>query len=281
MKICELMKNYIKNYIKIMGLAAIPFGTAQATNYEIRVRQEHKPDAEHFKIEMLRKFNMGSKWKILRKTEIVWPHDKELPNPIWDERGLLRKCYEGRLAREMDICTRTFFASPYESAQKKDAAAARVLDWINFYRCGDASKILTDDKTLRDFLSSAEYRGSIISKDIQEKVLKSKEKSGEEIMRDSIKKHRDWCCLRKDRSFLRAAGFPNDCSYECYHMFEGEIGDVLLYLVKDGGHLISKSKCTLVLFCCNENKFGGLRVMSDIPTVFFSFFWGGYIQCHE
>ena len=50
MKICELMKNHIKNYIKIMGLAAVPFGTAQAADYEIRVTQEHKPDAEHFRI---------------------------------------------------------------------------------------------------------------------------------------------------------------------------------------------------------------------------------------
>ena len=49
-KICELMKNHIKNYIKIMGLAAVPFGTAQAADYEIRVTQEHKPDAEHFRI---------------------------------------------------------------------------------------------------------------------------------------------------------------------------------------------------------------------------------------
>ena len=38
------MKNHIKNYIKIMGLAAVPFGTAQATDYESSVTQEYKCD---------------------------------------------------------------------------------------------------------------------------------------------------------------------------------------------------------------------------------------------
>ena len=42
--ICELMKNHIKNYIKIMGLAAVPFGTAQATDYKIKVTQEYTCD---------------------------------------------------------------------------------------------------------------------------------------------------------------------------------------------------------------------------------------------
>ena len=50
MKICELMKNHIKNYIKILGLAAVPFGTAQAMDYEIKVTQNHKPNAEYFRI---------------------------------------------------------------------------------------------------------------------------------------------------------------------------------------------------------------------------------------
>ena len=33
-----------------MGLAAVPFGMAQAEDYEVRVRREEKPDAMHFKI---------------------------------------------------------------------------------------------------------------------------------------------------------------------------------------------------------------------------------------
>ena len=64
MNICELMKNHIKNYIKIMGLAAVPFGTAQAVGYEIKVTQEYtcdpndpkseKDGAMHFKISVSR-----------------------------------------------------------------------------------------------------------------------------------------------------------------------------------------------------------------------------------
>ena len=76
MNICELMKNHIKNYIKIMGFAAVPFGTAQAENYEIRVSQEHKPDAEHFR------FVLSVNGRDFYVQDICWPHDKEYPNPV-------------------------------------------------------------------------------------------------------------------------------------------------------------------------------------------------------
>ena len=39
------MKNHIKNYIKIMGLAAVPFGTAQAEDYEIKVASKLEGDS--------------------------------------------------------------------------------------------------------------------------------------------------------------------------------------------------------------------------------------------
>ena len=76
MKICELMKNHIKNYMKIMGLAAVSFGTAQAEDYEIKVMRESKPDAEHFRI------SIGEVGKEPHVADIVWPHNKEYPNPI-------------------------------------------------------------------------------------------------------------------------------------------------------------------------------------------------------
>lgn len=155
--------------------------------------------------------------------------------------------------------------------KQEDTAAAHVLDWINFYHRGDASKILKDDKTLEGFLSSAEYPGSMIKKSIQEKVLKFKEKSGEEIMRDCIKKYSySGDHVEGRRYLLRAAGFPSDCSYECYSISEGGIGNVLLYLVRDTAHLISKSTYTLVVLRCDIDSLDGLRVISDIPTVFFS-----------
>ena len=52
MKICELMKNHIKNYIKIMGLAAVPLGTAQVhgTEYKIEVKKKETDEVRHFSI---------------------------------------------------------------------------------------------------------------------------------------------------------------------------------------------------------------------------------------
>ena len=93
MKICELMKNHIKNYIKIMGLAAVPFGTAQAEAYEIKVTQESKHDAEHFKI------SLAEKGKEPKVVEVVWPHDKEYPNPIFESNGFIRH-YSDETKRE-------------------------------------------------------------------------------------------------------------------------------------------------------------------------------------
>ena len=69
-----------------MGLAAVPFGTAQAKDYEIKVTQEYtcdpndpkseKDGAMHFKISVSKD---GGEPEV---AEIVWPVDKECPNPI-------------------------------------------------------------------------------------------------------------------------------------------------------------------------------------------------------
>ncbi len=68
-----------------MGLAAVPFGTAQAEDYEIRVTQEEKPDAMHFKIAI------GEAGKEPHVADIVWPNDKEYPNPILQPNGFFRR----------------------------------------------------------------------------------------------------------------------------------------------------------------------------------------------
>ena len=77
------MKNHIKNYIKIMGLASVPFRTAQAVNYEIKVTQKHKPDAEHFRI------SIGEAGKEPHVAEIVWSNKKGYPNPIFEPNGFM------------------------------------------------------------------------------------------------------------------------------------------------------------------------------------------------
>ena len=85
------MKNHIKNYIKIMGLAAVLFGTAQATDYEISVTQEYKCDpndpksekdgAMHFRISV-KGFDNRFRGHSLQTVEIVWPVKQNHPNPI-------------------------------------------------------------------------------------------------------------------------------------------------------------------------------------------------------
>ena len=71
-----------------MGLAAVPFGTAQAEDYEVRVRREEKPDAMHFKISV-------SGFVQPFETEIVWSHDKDYPRPLCYQNGFLRVYDDG------------------------------------------------------------------------------------------------------------------------------------------------------------------------------------------
>ena len=80
-----------------MGLAAVPFGTAQATDYEIKVTQEHKTDAEHFRI------SVGEKGKEPKVAEIVWSHKKELPEPIRDNPFDFVRVYTEELRRKEEV----------------------------------------------------------------------------------------------------------------------------------------------------------------------------------
>ncbi len=87
------MKNHIKNYIKIMGLAAVLFGTAQATDYEIKVTQEHKPEAMHFRISVSRN---GATPHL---ADIEWQYNKEYPNTLFYPDMFMR-CYDDETKRE-------------------------------------------------------------------------------------------------------------------------------------------------------------------------------------
>ena len=100
------MKNHIKNYIKIMGLAAVPFGTAQAEDYEIKVTQKYtcdpndpkseKDGAMHFKI------SVGKDGAEPSVAKIVWPNDKEYPEPIECPNGFMRE-YENKLRAKKEV----------------------------------------------------------------------------------------------------------------------------------------------------------------------------------
>ena len=248
-----------------MGLAAVPFGTAQAMNYEIKVTQEHKPDAEHFKISVK---ITGAKPSI---AEIVWPHDKELPNPIYENKNMLWKYYGGRLAREMDVCAGEDYCS-------KEEFRAHVLEWLNFYCSDDVSKISKADKALENFFRKR-YGTDIGSFEKLQGMLKSGEKGGEAIVRDAIKKHMEehrikgYCqeLYGPCRDFIRAADFCKGCFYECYELWATfGVKVAWLYLVKDAAHRISKSTYTLVVIPAFHPRVADAtwHVISDIPTVF-------------
>ncbi|MBR1843750.1 MAG: hypothetical protein IJ793_02665 [Opitutales bacterium] len=76
------MKNHIKNYIKIMGLVAVPFGTAQAGEYKIKVTQEYKCDPNDPKSEkdgaMWFYFSVSLDGGKPRKKAICWYVDSDV-----------------------------------------------------------------------------------------------------------------------------------------------------------------------------------------------------------
>ena len=59
--------------------------------------QEHKPDAEHFRI------SIGEAGKDLKVVEIVWAHKKELPEPIRDNPFDFVRVYTEELRRKEEI----------------------------------------------------------------------------------------------------------------------------------------------------------------------------------
>ena len=106
-----------------MGLAAVPFGTAQAENYEIKVTQEHKPDAEYFRI------SVGEKGKEPKVVEVVWPHKKALPEPIRDNPFGFVRVYTEELRREEEILMeRGAFGELFRGDLE-----ANVVEWMGSY----------------------------------------------------------------------------------------------------------------------------------------------------
>ncbi len=89
-----------------MGLAAVPFGTAQAEDYEIKVTQRYtcdpndpkseKDGAMHFKI------SVGKAGEEPHVADIVWPNDKEYPNPMEYPNGFMRE-YGNELRTKKEV----------------------------------------------------------------------------------------------------------------------------------------------------------------------------------
>ena len=89
-----------------MGLAAVPFGTVQAEDCKIKVTQEYtcdpndpkseKDDAMHFRI------SVGEIGKDPHVADIVWPNDKEYPDPIEYPHGFMRE-YANELRTKKEV----------------------------------------------------------------------------------------------------------------------------------------------------------------------------------
>ena len=152
------MKNHIKNYIKIMGLAAVLFGTAQATDYEISVTQEYKCDpndpksekdgAMHFRISV-KGFDNRFRGNSLRTVEIVWPVKQNHPNPI-RVPGLvmqgIMQCGEGDVEWFEIYPTRKSMVDLAKGKAGNDAWAEywiaslmHIRNWAEFYDPGEFS----------------------------------------------------------------------------------------------------------------------------------------------
>ena len=97
--ICELMKNRIKNYIKITGLAAVPFGTVQAEDIiTIRVAKEDITEGGGSRFVISKENGKG---ECLKSASILWRNDclrSVLENTGgWLKAGILNSSHGGML----------------------------------------------------------------------------------------------------------------------------------------------------------------------------------------
>ena len=145
-----------------MGLAAVPFGTAQATDYEIKVTQEHKPDAEHFKI------SIGEVGKESSVAHIVWSHNKEYPNPIFEPNGFM-EMYENKLEKRFGAFNTKMWRYEYcfENLSSR-SAWINLLKWYNFY--GDRLPVANWEYHVRKACEGLGLR--VVSSGFAEKIEK-------------------------------------------------------------------------------------------------------------
>ncbi len=80
------MKNHIKDYIKIMGLAVVPFGTAQAEVVTIQVQKKELTEQKGAR-SIISKDN--EKGECLESVSILWRDKDGYPAPILQPKGWL------------------------------------------------------------------------------------------------------------------------------------------------------------------------------------------------
>ena len=262
------MKNTIKNYIKIIGLAAVPFGTAQAGNYEIRVTQERKPDAEHFRISIKM---TGMK---LRTADIIWPHDEEYPKPIFEPNGFVR-IYDEELRREGSIIDLSKVCR--KGCNLLDEVEVNCVEWMRWYYkngANDFEKL----PCFKEFLKSQFSRVSAEQSWLRVLHAFKKGKSALEIVRDAQKSVRrafeDHNVSPLVSPYVSGIELPKGCSCVCYKI---SLTGITVFLMKDPHRLLSDSEYVLLIkILCGVGERGSIFVSSDVQTVLS--YCGGFHQ---
>lgn len=250
-----------------MGLAAVPFGTAQAVDYEIKVTQEYtcdpndpkseKDGAMHFKI------SVGKAGEEPHVADIIWPNDKEYPNPIYQPgKCFLRIC--GADLRKKTVTIDSILCNRYN-----DEMNAR--EWVDFYM-PNASKAERVNGIKRAFSYCVEY-AEVLEKNVfdpEETCAKILDSGGSkndffvatlENFFGNRAPWEEWLKRNKDNILLCPPyNFPE--SYTCV----GYIADVKggsrfrLYLLREPFGF----KCVVI---SHHGELLNLCISSDVPTV--------------
>lgn len=162
-----------------MGLAAVPFGTAQADDYEIKVTQEYtcdpndpkseKDGAMHFKI------SVGKAGEEPHVAEIVWPNDKEYPNPIFEPNGFFRS-YGNELRAEMMMPDGQWSVG-YDVGEN-------CLEWANFYKDAFEKSSITRERIFSAFGVSPDESMYVCGKQTTVRELIAQNKRGLELVKE-------------------------------------------------------------------------------------------------
>ena len=256
MKICELMKNHIKNYIKIMGFAAVPFGTAQAEVVTIRVVKQELTEEKGARFVISKENEKG---ECLESVSILWIDKNEYPEPILKPNGCLVSFWGS---------SRDFF----QHYGDKDRWFGNMKKWAEYYgenkfSDGFISEIASQFALAvpqvhkSDFLQGMPY--DAIDKMAYD-FLKSDKSGQKNIMAQS--------CLEVDRAlcpyfrFLKESLCRKELGKHCKYVSYTCFGGFEFLLMRDADYYLESHKSRYILAIVSRDR-ADLCVFSDIPTI--------------
>ena len=259
-----------------MGLAAVPFGTAQAKDFEIKVTQEYtcdpndpkseKDGAMHFEI------SVGKIGKDPHVADIVWPHDKEYPEPMGCPNGFMRR-YENELRVKKEVHDALFggaFKEVFNALEwlyyqnEKDKLIGFFIRERRFFgpnllvipslkkRLMGHFHLRSEEEVERVFKLFEEGKRAIelIEEDSDRNIKRVQEMEGDKF--EEI----------RSKFYYPRLNLPECCTCVMYR-FENIDDAVIFWLMRDPYRLVGRSVYALVIYAFNKN----VRVTSDIPTV--------------